>query len=57
MQGIGQGSTELWSDRLQEELGDRFAVSPEFRITFCQPPDDSAPWAAMRLGVKAAVRF
>ena len=38
-------------------IGDRFAVSPEFRITFCQPPDDSAPWSAMRFGVKAAVRF
>lgn len=38
-------------------VGDRFAVSPEFRITFTQPPDDSAPWAAMRFGVKASVRF
>lgn len=38
-------------------VGDRFAVSPDFRITFCQPPDDSAPWAAMRFAVKAAYRF
>ena len=38
-------------------VGDRFAVSPEFRITFCQPPNASAPWAAMRFGVKAALRF
>ena len=38
-------------------IGDRFAVSPEFRITFTQPPDDSAPWAAMRFAVKASLRF
>lgn len=38
-------------------FGDRFAVSPDFRITFCQPPDDSAPWATMRFAVKASVRF
>jgi hypothetical protein len=38
-------------------VGDRFAVSPEFRITFCQPPDDSAPWAATRFGIKGAIRF
>ena len=25
-----------------------------FRITFCQPPDDFAPWSTMRFGVKAA---
>lgn len=38
-------------------VGDRFSVSPDFRITFCQPSDDFAPWATMRFAVKAAVRF
>jgi hypothetical protein len=38
-------------------LGDRFAVSPEVRISFLQPQDDFAPWSAIRFGVKAAVRF
>ena len=38
-------------------IGDRFAVAPEFRMTFCQPPDDFAPWVTMRFGVKASMRF
>ena len=38
-------------------IGDRFAVSPEVRITLCQPRDDFAPWSAVRFGVRAAVRF
>jgi hypothetical protein len=38
-------------------VGGRFAVSPDFRITLCQAPDDFAPWATMRFAVKAAVRF
>jgi hypothetical protein len=35
----------------------RFALSPEFRIVVCQPPDDSAPWAAMRFAFKGSWRF
>ena len=42
---------------LQIPIGDRWAVSPDFRITFCHPPVDFAPWAAMRFGVKAAFRL
>jgi hypothetical protein len=38
-------------------IGDRFALSPDFRITFCRAPDDFAPWAAMRFAVKGALRF
>jgi opacity protein-like surface antigen len=38
-------------------IGTRLVVSPDFRWTFCQPPDDSAPWSVMRFAVKAAVRF
>jgi Outer membrane protein beta-barrel domain len=38
-------------------IGDRFALSPEMRISFLQPQDDFAPWSAIRFGVKAAVRF
>jgi hypothetical protein len=42
---------------VEAPVGDRFAVSPEFRITLCQAPDDFAPWAAIRFGVKTSVRF
>ena len=42
---------------LEIPVGDRLAVSPEVRITMCRPPDDFAPWSAIRFGVKAAVRF
>jgi outer membrane protein W len=38
-------------------IGDRVVISPDVRITLCQPPDDFAPWSAIRFGVKAAVRF
>jgi len=37
--------------------GPHFVVSPDVRWTFCQAPDDSAPFSALRFGVKAAVRF
>jgi hypothetical protein len=42
---------------LEIPVGGWFAVSPDFRITFCQAPDDFAPWAALRFAVKASVRF
>lgn len=42
---------------VQIPVGDRWVVSPDFRITFCNPPVDFAPWAAMRFGVKAAFRL
>jgi hypothetical protein len=38
-------------------IGDRVVISPDVRITLCQPPDDFAPWSAIRFGVKASVRF
>ena len=38
-------------------IGDRFAVSPEARITLCRPQDDVGPWSTVRFGVKAALRF
>ena len=38
-------------------IGTRVVVSPDFRWTFCQPPDEAAPWSVIRFGVKAAVRF
>jgi hypothetical protein len=38
-------------------IGDRFAISPDVRITMCQPQDDFAPWSTIRFGVKASVRF
>ena len=38
-------------------IGDRLVISPDVRVTLCQPQDDFAPWSAIRFGVKAAVRF
>jgi len=38
-------------------VGDRWSLSPDFRIVFCRPPDDSAPWAALRFAVKGSLRF
>ena len=38
-------------------IGDRLVISPDVRITLCQPPDDFAPWSAIRFGIKASVRF
>jgi hypothetical protein len=37
--------------------GTRVVISPDLRITMCQPQDDFAPWSAIRFGVKAAWRF
>ncbi len=42
---------------LEIPIGDRFAVSPELRVTMCQARDDSAPWSLIRFGVKGSVRF
>jgi len=42
---------------LEIPVGTRLVVSPDFRWTFCQAPDDSAPFSVVRFGVKAAVRF
>ena len=42
---------------LEIPIGDRFAVSPELRLSICQPPDDSAPAFLIRFGVKGSVRF
>ena len=38
-------------------IGTRLVVSPDFRWTFCQAPDDSAPFSVIRFAVKAALRF
>ena len=38
-------------------IGTRVVVSPDFRWTFCQAQDDSAPFSVVRFAVKAAVRF
>ena len=38
-------------------IGTRLVVSPDFRWTFCQAQDDSAPFSVMRFALKAAVRF
>jgi outer membrane protein W len=38
-------------------IGTRFVISPDVRITMCQPQDDFAPWSAIRFGVKAAIRL
>jgi hypothetical protein len=38
-------------------VGTRLVVSPDVRWTFCQAPDDSAPFSVIRFAVKAAVRF
>ena len=38
-------------------IGHRVVISPDVRITFCQPQDDFAPWSVIRFGVKASVRF
>jgi hypothetical protein len=38
-------------------IGTRLVLSPDFRWTFCQAPDDSAPFSVIRFAVKAAVRF
>jgi hypothetical protein len=42
---------------LEIPIGDRFAVSPELRLSICQAPDDSAPAFLIRFGVKGSVRF
>jgi hypothetical protein len=42
---------------LEIPIGDRVAVSPDFRITFCQAPDDAAPFGALRFAVKGSYRF
>jgi hypothetical protein len=42
---------------VQIPIGDRWTVSPDFRITFCNPPVDFAPSATMRFAVKAAFRL
>ena len=36
-------------------IGTRLVVSPDFRWTFCQAPDGSAPWSVIRFGVKGSV--
>lgn len=63
--GPGQVTSERSSGSTMEygtvgveiPVGERFAISPDVRITLCQPPDDSAPWATTRFAVKAAIRF
>jgi outer membrane protein with beta-barrel domain len=37
--------------------GRRFVIAPDLRIYFLQPQEDFAPWSAVRLGVKAGIRF
>lgn len=49
---MGFGATEL-----EIPIGNRFAVSPELRLTICQARNDFAPWSLMRFGVKASARF
>lgn len=46
----GMGGVEI-------PIGDRVAISPDVRITFCQPQDDFAPWSTIRFSVKASLRF
>jgi outer membrane protein W len=38
-------------------IGDRFVISPDLRVSLCQPQDDFAPWSTIRFGVKASVKF